>query len=116
MAPIGVPRSRPLPGAAPAPAGTANGAPSVSAATAGVTDEVRVAHCWGTDSIPTRAAEPAPAATPPPTWPRPPRLPSPRLAKFGLGDQAPAGPAVVPRPWNVCWPIDQPKLAIPLEK
>src|ERR1700752_2339786 len=69
----------------------------------------------GTDNPPTWLAEAKFADTPPAPKvllpaAKPPRC---RPANCGVGNHAPAAPAVVPRPWNVCCPILQPKLPRP---
>src|ERR1700757_1648867 len=113
-----MPRSRAFdPPAAPAFAGVSSEAASVTAAS-----DVGVVQFVGTDNIPTLPACPAEANTapspPPPltafTPYAPPRC---RPANCGVGNQAPAEPAVVPPGPNVsCCPIDQPKLARPIPK
>src|SRR5689334_5636692 len=115
-----MPRNNPLGPAPEVPvAPTARTGVASSDTAAGLTAEVSWDQCWGTESIPTRAACPAPAETAPtwPTPPAPPRLPRPRFANCGVGNHAPLAPAVLPPGPKVnCWAIDETKLPIPLEK
>ncbi|CAG7203771.1 hypothetical protein PICSAR238_04132 [Mycobacterium avium subsp. paratuberculosis] len=87
-----------------------------SSETAGLTAEVNVAHCWGTDNAPTRPA-PAEVAL---TWLAPPtlpRLPNPSLANCGVGYHAPPAPAVLPPgPDTSCWASCDQNAVMPFEK
>src|SRR5690242_546378 len=118
MPPTGIPRSRPLAGEPGVPvAPTASTGVASSETAAGLTAEVRFAQCCGTESIPTRAACPAPAETAPTCPTPPPRLPRPRFANCGVGNQAPPAPAVLPPGPKVnCCAIEELNCAIPFEK